>query len=62
LSALERDGLTLAKFIEPDVAARRVVKEVLIAVVCGDEAEPFVADEAFDSTVHRCHCILLIPE
>jgi len=59
LAALEGDSLSLAQIVEPGIAARGVVEEILIAVAGQNEAEAFVADQSFDRAVHGCHGVVL---
>src|SRR4029078_2404618 len=59
LAAIERDGLAFAEIVETGVAARRVVKEVLVSVTGQDDPEALVSHESLDRTVHGCHGKLL---
>jgi hypothetical protein len=54
LPALECHRLTFAQFVEACPAARGLMKKVLAAVACGNEAESLVG-QPFDRAVHRRH-------
>jgi len=55
LTLVECHGLAFAKLIEGRLAARRLMKEILVAVAGRDESKPFVTDEPFDRSVHAWH-------
>jgi hypothetical protein len=52
LSAVEGHFLTLSEFVEANIGAGGVVKEILVAVARQNKAEAFVADESLDCAVH----------
>src|SRR5687767_15466506 len=55
LADVECDGLSFAQIVVPRLGARRVVKEILLAVRGEDKAETLVGHETFDSTGERRH-------
>ena len=61
MAALERDALAFTQVIKPGVSARRVVEEILVAVVGENETEALVADETLDRAVHCRHCRKPLP-
>src|SRR3990172_7759736 len=55
LAGLERHGLTFAKAVELYADARRLVEEVLAAILAEDETEPFLPDEPLNRAADWCH-------
>src|SRR5690349_19962662 len=52
LTAIECHTLSFALLVEGGLTARRIVEEVLVAVVRQDKAEALVADESLDRALH----------
>src|SRR5690349_2932872 len=55
VAAFEGDRLALVKFVEGDLRAGRIVKEVFGSVSSKDEPESLATDQTFDGAVESGH-------
>jgi hypothetical protein len=53
LTRLERHGLAFAKRVKR--RARRLMKEILVTALIGDESEPLLTHQTLDRSVHDRH-------
>src|SRR4051794_18531119 len=60
LSFVESHGLAFAELVEGHLLAGGLMKEILVAVRRGDEAESLVPDEPLDRTVASSHVVSLL--